>query len=79
MTNEYKFFLYFAGKHLILFEYTKIGSSSTDLPGDLNVNSQRNRVESEAKVGKLLLKVLIYTTSTKVFIYRTTSTQGFHL
>ena len=38
----------------------KKGSSSADLPGDLNVDSQRNRVECETKVGKLLLKVFIY-------------------
>ena len=44
----------------LLHKSPKKGSSSADLPGDLNVDSQRNRVECEAKVGKLLLKVFIY-------------------
>ena len=64
LTNKYQFFVLFCWKTpdivSMLPKSPKIGSSSTDLPGDLNVDSQRNRVECEAKVGKLLLKVFIY-------------------
>ena len=64
LTNKYQFFVLFCWKTSaivsMLPKSPKIGFSSADLPGDLNVDSQRNRVECEAKVGKLLLKVFIY-------------------